>query len=172
MSSKPPEKLVVMGRVSAPFGVRGWVRIQPFTATIDGLTAYGSWWLDCDGEWREYGVEGAQARGSTLVAKFSGCDDRDGALQFRGRQIAVPRAMLPKAAANEFYWADLIGLRVVNEQAQDFGEVIRILETGANEVLVVRKQDGQERLIPFIADAISRVDLDAGVIRVNWGADY
>lgn len=161
-----------MGRVFAPFGVKGWIKIQPFTAAIDSLMAYDTWWVGCDGGWQEHAVDRAQVQGRTLVAKLKACDDRNVAMLFKGRQVAVPREALPRAAANEFYWADLIGLRVINDEAQDFGEVTRILETGANEVLVVQGEDGQERLIPFIADAIRAVDLAAGVIRVDWGADY
>lgn len=172
MGRKLPEKLVVMGRVSAPFGVKGWIKVQPFTATIDSLAAYNRWWLGCDGDWQEHVVERAQAQGRTLVAKLEACDDRNLAVMFKGRQVAVPKETLPQAAANEFYWADLVGLRVINDDARDFGNVTRILETGANDVLVVQGDGGQERLIPFIADAIRTVDLAAGVIRVKWGADY
>lgn len=161
-----------MGRVSAPFGVKGWIKVQPFTSEVDSLTSYKKWWLDIDGDWQEHAVESAQAQGRTIVAKLEACDDRNLAVMYRGKQVAVPREALPKAAANEFYWADLVGLRVINDEARDFGAVIRILETGANDVLVVQGDGGQERLIPFIADAIRKVDLAAGVIRVNWGLDY
>ena len=108
--------------------------------------------------------------GDSVVARLAGCGDRDKAAGFRGRQIAVPREQLPKAQPNEYYWADLIGLRVVNEAEQDFGLVVRILETGANDVLVV--QGERERLIPFIADVIATVDLQGGLIRVNWDAEF
>ncbi|MFN7085926.1 MAG: ribosome maturation factor RimM [Burkholderiales bacterium] len=169
-TKKSPEKLVVMGRIAAPFGVKGWVKVEPFTAAPESLPLYSTWWLGRDGEWQEYRIERAQAQGRAVVAKLAGCEDREAAMVFRGRQVAVPRQALPPTKANEFYWADLIGLRVVNEKAQDFGEVVRILETGANEVLVVRGDS--ERLIPFIADVIREVDLAAGVMRVEWGADY
>jgi len=159
-----------MGRISAPFGIKGWLKIQPFTAESDCLSTLDTWWLGRDGEWQQYRVEEAQAHGPGVVAKLAGCEDREAALGFRGRQVAVNRDALPRPAANEFYWADLIGLRVVNSAAQDFGEVTRILETGANDVLVV--QGERERLIPFIADVIQAVDLAAGVIKVDWGADY
>jgi 16S rRNA processing protein RimM len=172
VSRKPPEKLVVMGRISAPFGIKGWIKIEPFTAATDSLVAYDRWWLGGDGNWQQHEVERAQAQGRSLVAKLKACDDRNEAVLFKGSQVVVAREALPAAGANEFYWADLIGLRVRNVEAQDLGEVTRILETGANEVLVVQGKGGQERLIPFIADAIREVDLTAGVIRVDWGADY
>jgi len=159
-----------MGRIVAPFGVKGWIKVQPFTAETSSLPAYGTWWLGHDGDWQAHQVERSQAQGRVVVAKLRNCENREAALLFRGRHVAIPREAFPQTAANEFYWADLLGLRVVNEAAQDFGEVIRVLETGANDVLVV--QGECERLIPFIADVIKAVDLAAGVIRVDWGADY
>lgn len=159
-----------MGRVSAPFGVKGWIKVQPYTAAMSNLLAYTTWWLGRNERWLEQRVTQSRVQGRTVVAKLEGCEDRDAATLFNGAQVAVPRDALPKAAANEFYWADLIGLKVVNDAAQDFGRVVRILQTGANDVLVV--QGERERLIPFIAEAIGQVDLAGGVIRVNWGADY
>ncbi|MDP1717203.1 MAG: ribosome maturation factor RimM [Burkholderiales bacterium] len=167
---KSPDDLVVMGRILAPFGIKGWLKIQPFTAESDCLSALDTWWLGRDGDWRQYRVVEAKPQGRGVVAKLEGCEDRETALEFRGKQVAVTRDVLPRPGTNEFYWADLIGLRVVNSAAQDFGEVTRILETGANDVLVV--QGECERLIPFIADVIQAVDLAAGEIRVDWGADY
>ena len=86
----------------------------------------------------------------------------------------MPRSQLPGAAENEFYWADLIGLRVVNAEQHEFGRVVRVMQTGANDVLVVASGNGNERetLIPFIAGAVQQVDLAAGVISVDWGKDY
>lgn len=159
-----------MGRIPAPFGIRGWLKIQPFTSDPECLAALDTWWLGRDGDWQQFRVEEAKAQGRGVVAKLEGCEDRDAALQLRGMQVAVNRDVLPRPEADEFYWADLIGLRVVNSAAQDLGEVTRMLETGANDVLVV--QGECERLIPFIADVIQKVDLAAGEIRVDWGADY
>lgn len=159
-----------MGRITAPYGIRGGVRILPYTSAADGLLAYRAWWLDSGGGWQERAVVQADVRGRSVVAVLEGCADRDQALGLKGRQVAVARDALPRAGTNEYYWADLIGLRVVNVAAEDFGRVVRILETGANDVLVVR--NGRERLIPFISEVIRSVDQDGGVITVEWGADY
>ncbi|MCW5604863.1 MAG: ribosome maturation factor RimM [Burkholderiales bacterium] len=167
-----PKNLVVMGRVAAPFGVKGWIKVQPYTAAPQNLLAYHTWWLGRDGDWQAHTIDKAQSSGRAVVAKLDVCEDREAALQLRGKQVAVPREALPQAGENEFYWADLIGLRVVNEEVRDLGEVTQILETGANQVLVVQGEGGRERLIPFIADVIGKVDLAAGVIRVDWGEDY
>jgi 16S rRNA processing protein RimM len=159
-----------MGRIAAPFGVKGWVKVQPFTATAKNLLAYATWWVGDGDDWQEFAVSEARAQGRSVVARLEGCEDRDSAFRFRGKEIAVPRARLPKPQPNEYYWADLIGLNVVSKAGQDFGRLISIIETGANDVLVV--QGERERLIPFIAEVIGEVDLEAGVMRVNWDADY
>jgi 16S rRNA processing protein RimM len=137
---------------------------------VDGLIAFKTWWLGRRDEWRPYPVLGARARPRMVIATLEGCANRDEADLLRGCAVAVPRDALPRTADNEFYWADLIGLRVVNGEAQEFGLVVRMLQTGANDVLVVK--NGRERLIPFIAEVIRGVDVDAGVITVEWPADY
>ncbi|MBI4193925.1 MAG: ribosome maturation factor RimM [Betaproteobacteria bacterium] len=159
-----------MGRVSAPFGVKGWIKVRPFTARVANLLAYRTWWVGNGKDWREYPVTGSRIQGRAVAVKLAGCDDRDAAVLLRGKHVAVTREALPKTGANEFYWADLIGLKVVNAGQQEFGRVARILATGANEVLVVRGE--RERLIPFIAEVIRQVDLTGGVISVDWSADY
>lgn len=159
-----------MGRIAAPFGVKGWVKVQPNTAAVRSLLDYREWWVGRDGEWREWTVADAKAQGRVVVAKLEGCEDRDGAAGLRGASIAVPRAALPAAGSGQYYWADLIGLKVVNTDGQDFGVVTGILQTGANDVLVV--DGGRERLIPFIAAVIREVQPASGVIRVEWDADY
>jgi len=180
LSKKPPEKLVEMGRVIAPFGIKGWIKVQP--VWLDGESAaslmlYPTWWLESNGGWHEYPVEHAQVQGAAVVAKLAGCEDREAAAGYKGRVVAVAREAFPPAKKGEFYWADLIGLRVKNNEGLDFGVVQSMLETGANAVMVVRNDkqqavESEERLIPFIAEVVKRVDAAAGVIEVEWGADY
>lgn len=159
-----------MGRIVAPFGVQGWVKVEPYTETAAGLLAYPVWWIEDGVAWHEQVLAGGRTHGRVVLARFEGCSDRDRAAGFRGRRVAVPRDELPRAKENEYYWADLVGLRVVNEAGLEFGRVARIMETGANDVLVVEGE--RERLIPFIADAIAAVDVETGLLRVNWDADY
>jgi 16S rRNA processing protein RimM len=159
-----------MGRIAAPYGVRGWLRIQPYTDTAQGLLAYPEWWVRGAGEWQKRAVEQAKTHGRAVVALLEGCADRDAALRLRGLDIAVPREQLPQAQANEYYWADLLGLEVVDGSGRNYGSIVQVLATGANDVLVV--QGERERLIPFIADVVGEVDLEAGRMRVNWDADF
>jgi len=160
-----------MGRITAPFGIKGWVKIQPLTAKAENLLAYSRWWLGRGDGWQEVEVTEGKAHSEKLVvARLSGCGDRDAAAQLRGSDIAVPRSQLPEARSGEYYWADLIGLAVVNTGSQDLGRVAGIMQTGANDVLVVEGE--RERLIPFIAEVIREVDLAAGVVRVDWSSEY
>jgi 16S rRNA processing protein RimM len=159
-----------MGRILAPFGVKGWVKVQPNTAATRNLLAYQTWWVGREGDWREIAVAEARVQGRAVVARLESCDDRDAAAALRGKSVAVPRAALPRAQSGEYYWADLIGLAVVNGSARALGRITDVLQTGANDVLVVAGE--RERLIPFIADVIREVDVAAGVVRVDWGADY
>ena len=159
-----------MGRVAVPFGVHGWLKIQPFSEEVDGLSEFSSWWLGDGESWREYAVLESAPHNATLHAKLDGCVGRDAAAALKGKLVAVPRELLPKAQSNEYYWSDLIGLTVVNLQNETLGKVSGLLETGAHDVLVV--QGEQERLIPFIAQYVLDVDMPGGQVKVDWGADY
>lgn len=159
-----------MGRVTGPFGVVGWVKIHPYTETSGSLTRYHTWWMGKAEPYAEHAVTEAKVHGAEVVAKLEGIDDRDAAAMLKGMLVAVPRAELPRPKKDEYYWTDLIGLSVVNAEGVEFGTVKELLETGANDVLVV--QGERERLIPFIRQVILDVDLKGRSIRVDWGADY
>jgi 16S rRNA processing protein RimM len=146
------------------------MKVWPLTAQARNLLDYPVWWVERDGEWHKHEVAGAKVQTSNVVARLAGCEDREAAAAFRGRSIAVPRSELPQTLAGEHYWADLIGLAVVNGNAQELGRITGILQTGANDVLVVEGE--RERLIPFIAGVIREVDVPAGAVRVEWDPDY
>lgn len=163
-----------MGRVTAPFGVKGWIRIHALTARPAGLAEYPVWWLRSGDDWCATTIIAARSHGGALVAQLAGVDSREAAAALKGREIGVPRDELPAVAGNEYYWADLLGLKVVNTERHEFGRVARIVQTGANDVLVVAdgSDDGRETLIPFIADVIRQVDVAGGLMVVDWGRDY
>ncbi|MFZ3086702.1 MAG: ribosome maturation factor RimM [Methylotenera sp.] len=177
--------MVVMGRVVAPYGVFGWLKVLPDTEAIDGLFDYDTWWLGKDDNWREMVVETAKIHNDVILVKLEGINDRDAAFACKGKQIAVPRAQLPEPEENEYYWSDLIGLHVKNLQGVDFGVIEDVFETGANDVLVVKntavkdavtkdaaKEKPQERLLPFIASVVLEVDLKAKTMLVDWDEDF
>ena len=165
-------QLVIMGRIVAPYGVFGWLKVLPDTEEFDGLLVYKSWWVGKDNDWRELNVKEAKIHNDVLVVKLHGIDDRDAAVACKGKQIAVPRALLPKLQNDEYYWSDLIGLSVKNLQDVDFGKITDVFATGANDVVATKSEDGVERLIPYIDGAIVEVDINAKTMLVDWDADF
>jgi len=161
------QRLIVLGRISGLYGVRGWVRVFSETEPRENILRYSPWLLD--GEPRP--VAEGKRHGKGLVARLAGCEDRDQAAGLIGKSIAVRRAQLPPPRPDEFYWADLEGMTVETLSGTGLGRVSHLFETGANDVLVV--QGERERLLPFVwDDVIKDVDFDAGVIRVDWDPDF
>ena len=162
--------MVIMGRIVAPYGIYGWLKIQPDTEMLDGLLDYPDWWLGRESQWQKYEVETARVHSNTLLVKLKGVTDRDAAFALKGRQVAVPREQLPEPEENAYYWSDLIGLQVKNLQDVDLGKVAELFETGANDVMLVKGE--RERLLPFIAQVVLDVNLDAGTMLVDWDAEF
>lgn len=164
--------MVIMGRVASAFGIKGWVKIQPFSEYVDSLLGYKIWYMGHEnGPWHEVKVIECEAHDRTLAAQFSDCPDRTAAEKLKGFLIAVPRSSLPKQDESEYYWTDLIGMTVVNETGEMLGTVAELLETGANDVLIVRGH-GPDVLIPFLDSVIKHVDMAAKTIEVDWSADF
>jgi 16S rRNA processing protein RimM len=164
--------MVVMGKVVGAQGIQGWVKVQTFTEYLDSLLDYNTWYVGNEQEWRPLEVLEANVHGGrVLIAKLQGIRDRTAAEKYKGLLIAVPRAELPEKEEGEYYWSDLIGLTVENLQGEVFGTVDSLLETGANDVLVVKGESG-EKLIPFIDSVIQQVSLKDKTIWVDWQADY
>lgn len=165
-----PDGLVQLGRISGLFGVQGWVKVFSDTRPREAIVNYSPWFVKLGGTWREIEVEDGRAHGKGVVAKLAGFDDRDRATGLVGAEIAVKIGQLPPPKQGEYYWAQLVGLEVVNLAGERFGKVSHLLETGANDVIVVR--NGRERWLPVTPDVIREVDLQAGVLRVDWDADF
>ncbi len=171
----PPDDLVVMARIAAPWGVKGWFKIQPFSELDDALADYSEWWLRRQaGAWELCKVEAFQPHGKQMVAKLAGVDDRDAAFALRGTEVAVPRSSLPRVGDNEYYWSDLIGLEVRNLQSQTLGHIREMLEAGAHDVMVVARQtpDASDLLIPFVGAVVHDVDMQGRCVHVDWQEDY
>ena len=171
MDASPPAvtaapEWVVMGRVSGFYGLKGWVKILSFTRERDGILGYDPLYLNLGGQWRPFPVEGARIQGKGLILKLAGRDGRDEAAALLGAEIAVHRTQLAALEPDEYYWADLEGLRVITIDGVELGRVERLLETGANDVVVV--QGDRERLIPFLREVVAQVDIEGGILRVDW----
>lgn len=164
------DSLVIMGRIVAPYGVKGWVKVLPETELIDGLLEYNTWQVGKDGNWRGIKLKSGKVHNDVLVVKLEGINDRDAAFACKGQQVAVPRNSLPTLDGTEFYWSDLTGLTVTNQQNIDFGKVVDVFETGANDVVVVKGE--VDRLIPFTEQTVITVDLEKQTMLVDWDEDF
>ena len=177
MSATPTaEDLVVLGKITSVHGVRGEVKIYSFTDPIDNLLDYRHWTLKRDGEVKQVELVSGRLQGRVLVARLKGLDDREVARTYAGFDICVPREQLPDLEDGEFYWHQLEGLKVIDLQGQLLGRIDHLLETGANDVMVVKpcagSLDDRERLLPYTEQCVQQVDLAAGEMRVDWDADF
>lgn len=177
-----PADAIEVGRIADAWGIKGWFKVVPHSADPEALFASKNWFLlptergaqTFTGVAR-LSVKEAKEHSDTVVATANGVDDRTAAEALRGSRIFISRSHFPKAAEDEYYWVDLIGLDVVNREDVALGVVKELLSTGAQTVLVMDYQeDGKicERMIPFVSAYVDDVDLKARRIRVDWQADY
>lgn len=165
------QRVVVIGRVAGVFGVRGWIKVYSYTEPRADILRHREWLLRRDGDWQPLSLRGGREHGKGLVAHLEGYDSPELARGLMDCDIGVPRAALPALAAGEYYWADLEGLRVVTEHGVELGVVDHLLETGANDVLVVKGE--REHLIPYVrGEVVTDVDLEHGVMRVAWDPEF
>ncbi len=188
-----PADAVEVGRVTDAWGIKGWIRVQPYAKDPQALFSSRRWYLRPP--LLQPGrpapvvaaplphllrVAEARSHGDDVVAAIRDVTDRNAAEALRGARIFVARSSFPTADEGEYYWIDLIGLQVVNRDGVALGRVIGLLDNGAQSVLQVRDdaaadaagQPVAERLIPFVAAYIDHVDLAARRIDVDWGVDY
>ncbi|MCX4190298.1 ribosome maturation factor RimM [Methylophaga sp. OBS3] len=167
-------EFIPVGKISGVFGVRGSVKVFSYTEPRDNILRYKPLFLKRQGQWIEIDISGGQLQGKAVVMSIRNVTDRDQALPLIGGELAIRREQLKATDQDEFYWADLIGLSVINAEDVVLGKVDHLLETGANDVLVVM-QDGTkaQHLIPFVMDeVVLNVDLANQQIRVEWQSDY
>ncbi|MCP8898003.1 ribosome maturation factor RimM [Gilvimarinus xylanilyticus] len=172
--------LVDSGRISTAFGIKGWLKIQSFTEPADNLFSYSPWWIKTAHGVKAVEVDEFKPHGKGYVAHLKGVDDRDLAASYTGVTIAIERDALPELDDGEYYWHQLQGLAVFSEfdgQRVRLGAVKRLLETGANDVLVVQADDQsidkRERLIPYVPDDyVLNVDLETGEMTVYWDPEF
>lgn len=173
--------LVVIGKITSVYGVKGWVKIHSYTEPMENFMGYQSCYLDQGDQWQPVEFEAVKRHGKGLVALIEGVNDREVARGYCQRDIAIPVTEMPVLGKDDFYWHQLKGLKVftTNETGDEqlLGEVQEMMETGANDVLVIKKCHGsidkRERLIPWVPEqVIKTVDIEAGLIRVEWDAEF
>ncbi|MGZ4955478.1 MAG: ribosome maturation factor RimM [Methylobacter sp.] len=162
---------ISVGKISGVFGIKGWVKVFSFTDPRENILTYSPWLLKKGDETKTVNVVDGQLQGKTIVAQLAGVNDRDQAASLMGWDIFITQDQLPKTAKGEYYWSQLIGLNVETIDGVQLGVVDSLLETGANDVIIV--QGERERVIPFLqGQTVMNVDLDAGRIIVDWDPEF
>jgi len=160
---------ILVGKLSGVYGVKGWVKVFSYTQPKENILGYKDWLLQANEQWTATKVVAGKVHGKGIIARLEGCDDRDQAAALTGIEIGVRPEQLAQLPENEFYWAELIGLEVVTEDGLAFGKVVKLMETGANDVLVT----ATDCMIPFARpEIVKAVDLDKGEILVDWVNEY
>ncbi|MCK4833293.1 MAG: ribosome maturation factor RimM [Gammaproteobacteria bacterium] len=190
-TDKTPEK-VILGRITGVYGVKGWVKVFSYTDPKEAIVDYSPWFIRAESRnpdrrngapWTRVRLTAGKRHAKTVVVKLENCNDRDAAMSYVGTEIAIEKQQLEALTEqNEYYWRDLIGLRVTNQQGIELGAVKSLMETGANDVLVVVSEvepeaggetETVERLIPWtMNNAIISVDLEQKIIEVDWDPDF
>jgi len=172
----PLDEWIVVGKVLSAHGVRGELKVYSFTEPPANLLGYAHWTLRDSQKSREVTLRDSRQQGKNLLVQLADIDDRDQAQALAGLEICIPRSELPALDDGEYYWHQLQGLNVIEQNGQWLGRIERMLSTGANDVMRVMpcpgSLDERERLLPYTAHCVQQVDLAAGEIRVEWDADF
>lgn len=181
VASEAPADLVLVGHVSGAYGIKGWVKIRPYSQEADALLGARTWWLGASPrqpEMRDVQVMQSRLHVDEVVAQLMGVADRDAAEALKGATVHIRRSHFPALDDNEFYWVDLIGLNVENLHGEALGKVSELMDNGAHPIMVVQAEevsaDGKPRqwLIPFVEHFVPTVDVAARRIVVDWEKDF
>jgi len=172
------EKKIILGKVGAVYGIKGWLKIHSFTDETEAILDYFPWSLKLGNNTQTVEITDWRKHNKILIVKVAGIDDRDEAQALVGSEILTNEAALPELSQDDFYWRDLIGMSVVTNKGYDLGVVTDMMETGANDVLVVKAnlKDGfskKERLIPYLFEqVIESVSIENKQICVDWDPGF
>ncbi|VTU34831.1 ribosome maturation factor RimM [Variovorax sp. PBL-E5] len=174
-----PADAIEVARIADAWGIKGWFKVLPHSASPEALFSSKRWFLQPPGAKTasafRLAIREAKEHSDCIVASSEDVADRNAAEALRGARVFVPRSSFPTAAEDEYYWVDLIGLSVVNREGIVLGTVRELLATGPQTTLVLAAQeDGKpvERMVPFVSAFVDKVDLSGRLITVDWQPDY
>ncbi|AXQ13170.1 MULTISPECIES: ribosome maturation factor RimM [Shewanella] len=176
MSSNPQP--IVLGKLGSSYGIKGWLKITAYTDSVEGIFDYSPWLIKEQGEWREVKVTQWRYQGKAVVAALEGVETRERAQMLTNCEIGILPEQMKDLPEDEFYWRDLIGCEVINTKGYNMGKVDQIVETGSNDVLLVKANAKDsfgkaERMIPFVTEQfIKEVNVSAKQILVDWDPDF
>ncbi|MFN7667166.1 MAG: ribosome maturation factor RimM [Burkholderiales bacterium] len=168
-NEQPPVDLLPVARLVEAYGIKGWVRLEPFSPDAAALFKAGRWWLKKSDQSPSLFIrQQIRWQGKSLVASFQGLVERGQAESLKGYEVLVSRQDFPALERDEYYWTDLIGCDVINQYQTLLGKVINVIDNGAHAILEIRNDQGEMQWVPFVATHVGRVDLGSRRIEVNW----
>ncbi|UXZ54529.1 ribosome maturation factor RimM [Halomonas sp. 7T] len=168
---------VVLGKLTSPHGIKGWLKVYSYTSPMDSILQYPEWWVRQGDALTKMTIVQGRRQGKGLVVQLKGIDDRTAAEALAQTDILMPKESLPTLSDDEYYWHELEGLTVFTQSGERLGQVSYLFETGANDVMVVRGDndaiDKRERLLPFLPDdVIVEISPENGRMVVNWDPEF
>jgi 16S rRNA processing protein RimM len=161
---------LVVGRFGKTYGIKGWLKIHSLTDPPENILNYFPWQTDYTDKWQVIEISESKRLGQQIIVKIAGCDTPEQAKLYVNLPIAIDRSQLPLLPQGEFYWIELIGLKVINEKGLLLGLVESLMETGSNDVLVIKGE--RTRLLPYTKEVIKEIKINEGTINVVWDFDF
>ncbi len=161
---------LIIGRLASTYGVQGWLKVVSFTEPANNLLQYHNWQIKHQDRWQVMQMTAGKPHGKQLVVKLEGIDNSEVARLYTNDLIAMNRSDLPALEKDEYYWTDLIGLNVVTLSGVQLGTIDHLIETGSNDVLVVK--NGRQRLLPYTDDVVHSIDLHHRIMVVDWDPEF
>jgi 16S rRNA processing protein RimM len=169
-AKRSEDRIVVLGRISGTFGVKGWVRVHSYTDPPENIFEYDEWLMNRAGQWSAVEVTDGRMTDKGVLVKLAGIETPEEARLHVGTDIGVPRSQLPTPEPGEYYWSDLEGLQVLGSDGKVLGNVDHFRSTPSGDVVVIRGK--REHWVPFVKERILKVDLAAGQITLDWAEDW
>ena len=172
MSSAPQlnDKKLLVGKINGFFGLQGWVKVFSYTNPRSNILNYSTWSIMFDDTFQAIDIIKGREQSKTIVAHLRGIDNREDSQKFIGKDVYIDKELLPELKEGEYYWHELIGFKVINKNQENLGVVDYFVETGANDVLVVRGK--KEHWIPYIEPFLISIDSQNKEILVEWDKDF
>ena len=175
--SQTDDTHVVLGKLTSPYGVKGWLKVYSYTSPMDSILEYPEWWVRQGETLKRISIVQGRRQGKGIVVQLEGVDDRSAAEALAQTDILMPKEALPQLAEDEYYWHELEGMVVFTQAGERLGRVSYLFETGANDVMVVRGDsesiDKRERLLPFLPDdVIIEISSQEGRMVVDWDPEF